>query len=187
MAAFKRLQLITRQHVALFGHKWLIYVESEPWVGCWYRILLTWVHLLVQVEELCRTALNRRYRLLPHFYTLFYQAHKNGVPVMTPLFFAGMVSDSIEGSLFPPKNNYFLLKICHVSFRHWLRSTYLNPIWKLHSGSSKDEINRVYAPCHMYLNSFHSHWIKGKMANVYFFPWQIQVIHRYGKEMTHSW
>jgi alpha-glucosidase (family GH31 glycosyl hydrolase) len=34
--------------------------------------------------------LNRRYRLLPHYYTLFYKTHTTGVPVMTPVFFAGM-------------------------------------------------------------------------------------------------
>lgn len=52
-------------------------------------IFLQCYHIFVQVEELCRFALNRRYRLLPHFYTLFYQANKIGIPVMTPLFFAG--------------------------------------------------------------------------------------------------
>jgi alpha-glucosidase len=49
-----------------------------------------------EVEEVCRTALNRRYRLLPHFYTLFYQAHKKGVPVMTPLFFADPSDPSLR-------------------------------------------------------------------------------------------
>jgi hypothetical protein len=46
--------------------------------------------VMVQVEEICRKALYRRYRLLPHFYTLFYRAHTIGLPVMTPLFFAGI-------------------------------------------------------------------------------------------------
>ncbi len=45
---------------------------------------------MVQVEEICRRALYRRYRLLPHFYTLFHRAHTIGLPVMTPLFFAGI-------------------------------------------------------------------------------------------------
>jgi alpha-glucosidase (family GH31 glycosyl hydrolase) len=40
------------------------------------------------VEEICRKALYRRYRLLPHFYTLFHRAHSTGLPVMAPLFFA---------------------------------------------------------------------------------------------------
>ncbi|XP_075494654.1 uncharacterized protein LOC142532231 isoform X2 [Primulina tabacum] len=41
-----------------------------------------------ECEEVCRLALRRRYRLLPHIYTLFYMAHTKGVPVATPTFFA---------------------------------------------------------------------------------------------------
>lgn len=40
------------------------------------------------VEDTARRALNRRYRLLPHLYTAFHQAHTGGQPVMRPLFFA---------------------------------------------------------------------------------------------------
>ena len=40
------------------------------------------------VEDTARRALNRRYRLLPHIYTAFHQAHTGGLPVMRPLFFA---------------------------------------------------------------------------------------------------
>lgn len=50
---------------------------------------LTWSSSL-QCEEVCRLALRRRYRLLPHIYTLFYRAHTRGIPVATPTFFAGM-------------------------------------------------------------------------------------------------
>ncbi|XP_022867690.1 uncharacterized protein LOC111387365 [Olea europaea var. sylvestris] len=41
-----------------------------------------------ECEEVCRLALKRRYRLLPHIYNLFYLAHKQGIPVATPTFFA---------------------------------------------------------------------------------------------------
>lgn len=41
-----------------------------------------------EIENVSRTALNRRYRLLPYFYTLFYEASKTGLPVMSPIFFA---------------------------------------------------------------------------------------------------
>lgn len=41
-----------------------------------------------EIENVSRTALNRRYRLLPYFYTLFNEASKNGMPVMRPVFFA---------------------------------------------------------------------------------------------------
>ena len=40
------------------------------------------------IENTPRIALERRYRLLPYFYTLFYEAHKTGVPGMEPVFFA---------------------------------------------------------------------------------------------------
>ena len=41
-----------------------------------------------EIEDASRTALNRRYRLLPYFYTLFHEATKTGMPVMRPVFFA---------------------------------------------------------------------------------------------------
>jgi len=40
-----------------------------------------------EIENVSRTALNRRYRLLPYFYTLFYESTKNGMPIMRPVFF----------------------------------------------------------------------------------------------------
>jgi len=41
-----------------------------------------------EIEKTSRTALERRYRLIPYLYTLFYNAHKTGLPVMSPVFFA---------------------------------------------------------------------------------------------------
>lgn len=41
-----------------------------------------------EVEEIVQTALERRYRLLPHIYTLFHEASTTGLPVMRPVFFA---------------------------------------------------------------------------------------------------
>jgi len=40
------------------------------------------------VEDTCRTALERRYRLLPYLYTLFREASVTGLPVARPVFFA---------------------------------------------------------------------------------------------------
>lgn len=40
------------------------------------------------IEKTSRIALERRYRLLPYIYTLFYNSHKTGLPVMEPIFFA---------------------------------------------------------------------------------------------------
>ena len=40
-----------------------------------------------EIEKTSRIALERRYRLLPYLYTLFYRAHTTGLPVMCPVFF----------------------------------------------------------------------------------------------------
>jgi alpha-glucosidase len=39
-------------------------------------------------EKVCRTAIERRYRLLPYIYTLFHTASTSGLPVMRPVFWA---------------------------------------------------------------------------------------------------
>jgi alpha-glucosidase len=41
-----------------------------------------------EVEDICRTALDRRYRLLPYLYTVFRDSSETGLPVMRPVFFA---------------------------------------------------------------------------------------------------
>jgi alpha-glucosidase len=58
-----------RTHNALHGNQ-------EPW------------SFGAEVEEIARTALLRRYRLLPYLYTLFHEAATTGLPVARPLFFA---------------------------------------------------------------------------------------------------
>jgi len=40
------------------------------------------------VQSAARIALNRRYRLMPYIYTLFYDSSQTGIPVMQPVFFA---------------------------------------------------------------------------------------------------
>ncbi|PIN24032.1 Maltase glucoamylase [Handroanthus impetiginosus] len=58
------------------GHSETDTIDHEPW------------SFGEECEEVCRLALRRRYRLLPHIYTLFYMAHTRGIPVATPTFFA---------------------------------------------------------------------------------------------------
>ncbi|CAL1386677.1 unnamed protein product [Linum trigynum] len=57
-----------------------------------------------ECEEVCRLALRRRYRLLPHIYTLFYMSHTMGTPVATPTFFA----DPKDPSLRNLENSFLL-------------------------------------------------------------------------------
>lgn len=51
-------------------------VNQEPWA------------FGQKVLDVYRTAVNRRYRLMPYIYTLFREASTNGLPVMRPLFMA---------------------------------------------------------------------------------------------------
>lgn len=41
-----------------------------------------------ETEDICRRAINRRYRLLPYIYTLFETTSRTGLPVMRPVFWA---------------------------------------------------------------------------------------------------
>lgn len=41
-----------------------------------------------ETEDICRRAIERRYRLLPYYYTLFEEASRTGIPVMRPAFWA---------------------------------------------------------------------------------------------------
>lgn len=41
-----------------------------------------------EVESIARTSIERRYRMLPYLYTLFYEASRNGLPIWRPVFFA---------------------------------------------------------------------------------------------------
>ncbi|MEM7622806.1 MAG: TIM-barrel domain-containing protein, partial [Planctomycetota bacterium] len=49
-----------------------------------------------EVEATSRRALERRYRLMPLFYSLFEESHRNGMPVARPLFFADPVDPDLR-------------------------------------------------------------------------------------------
>lgn len=48
------------------------------------------------VENAARTALERRYRLMPYLYTQFYRASVNGLPIMQPTFFADLANPKLR-------------------------------------------------------------------------------------------
>ncbi|CAI9274853.1 unnamed protein product [Lactuca saligna] len=74
------------------GHSEKGTVDHEPW------------SFGEECEEVCRLALKRRYRLIPHIYTLFYLAHTNGSPVASPTFFADLKDSELRRN-----ENSFLL------------------------------------------------------------------------------
>ena len=51
-------------------------IDQEPWL------------FGKKVEDVCRTAVERRYKLMPYIYTLFHEASTNGLPIMRPIFMA---------------------------------------------------------------------------------------------------
>jgi alpha-glucosidase len=51
-------------------------IDKEPW------------SFGAEVERTCRMAIERRYQLMPLYYTLFHEASENGLPVVRPVFFA---------------------------------------------------------------------------------------------------
>lgn len=74
------------------GHSEIDTIDHEPW------------SFGKECEDVCRLALKRRYRLIPHIYTLFYMAHTTGIPVATPTFFA----DPQDPSLRTLENSFLL-------------------------------------------------------------------------------
>ena len=59
--------------------------DSEPWT------------FGPEVEAASRTALDRRYRLLPYLYTLFQEAARTGLPVMRPVFMSDPADTALRG------------------------------------------------------------------------------------------
>jgi alpha-glucosidase (family GH31 glycosyl hydrolase) len=50
-----------------------------------------------EVEEIVRTAAQRRYRLMPYFYSLAWRNHRTGLPLARPLFFADPDDERLHG------------------------------------------------------------------------------------------
>jgi alpha-glucosidase len=58
------------------GHTGKGNIDKEPWA------------FDAETEATCKAAIERRYRLMPYYYTVFHEATQTGLPVARPLFFA---------------------------------------------------------------------------------------------------
>lgn len=103
-------------------------INQEPW------------SFDVQTEDICRTAIERRYRLLPYYYTLFEEASRTGYPVMRPLFW----SDSKDRSLREEQQSYLIGNDLLVIPR-WSESPVLpKDGWNLFSMEEQDDGYQSY-------------------------------------------
>jgi alpha-glucosidase len=66
------------------GHACMGTNNKEPWA------------FGTEIENVSRTAINRRYRLLPYYYTLFHESSVTGMPVMRPVFFADLQDKALR-------------------------------------------------------------------------------------------
>ncbi len=66
------------------GHTAKGNIDKEPWA------------FGPEIEATSRRALERRYRLMPHIYTLFREASLTGMPIARPLFFADPVDPALR-------------------------------------------------------------------------------------------
>ena len=93
-----------------------------------------------EVLDVCRTAINRRYMLLPYIYTLFREASVNGMPVMRPLFFADIKDLSLR-----TEQKAFLLGGDLMVIPRWAGKTAIpQGDWKLLTLETKDDGYQAY-------------------------------------------
>lgn len=93
-----------------------------------------------EIEEVSRIALNRRYRLMPYLYTLFYEASKTGLPVMRPLFFANPADSSLR-----KEDQAFLLGNDLLIIPKWAVSPALpQGIWRTISIAGENSLKDKY-------------------------------------------
>ncbi len=95
-----------------------------------------------EIENVSRTALQRRYRLLPYIYTLFYEAARNGMPVMRPVFFADPSDPSLRS-----EDQAFMLGADLLVVPKWAENPSLpGGIWRSISLVGEDSVNDEYQP-----------------------------------------
>ncbi len=111
-------------------------IDKEPW------------SFGTSVEDTCRTAIERRYRLLPYLYTLFHDASETGLPVVRPVFFADPADLSLRDEDVAFLIGADLLVVPNVS-QDWSSAPAPNlpsGIWRTISLVGEDSANDVNQP-----------------------------------------
>lgn len=94
------------------------------------------------VEDVSRTALQRRYRLLPYLYTLFHEASTTGMPVMRPVWFADIRDTTLRS-----EQEAFLLGADLMVIPKWSEKPRLpQGIWKSITLVGEDSRHDPYQP-----------------------------------------
>jgi len=112
------------------NHTALETVDQEPWA------------FGKEVEDISRTALERRYRLMPYLYTLFHEASVTGLPVMRPVFFADAADTTLRD-----EDEAFMWGSDLLIVPKWAENPALpDGIWKSVSIVGEDSKNDAYQP-----------------------------------------
>ncbi|HKK45375.1 MAG TPA: TIM-barrel domain-containing protein [Balneolaceae bacterium] len=99
-----------------------------------------------RIENVARTALDRRYRLMPYLYTLFREASTTGLPVMRPVFFADVDDPSLRS-----EDQAFMLGSDLLIVPKWANNPALpKGEWrKIHIMSKKQETDSYQPDIHI--------------------------------------
>jgi alpha-glucosidase len=95
-----------------------------------------------KIEDISRTALQRRYRLIPFLYTLFRESTQTGLPIMRPVFFADTQDTTLR-----KEEEAFMWGKDLLIIPKWSKSPHLpQGIWKTISLVGEDSKNDAYQP-----------------------------------------
>ncbi|MBQ0062309.1 MAG: DUF5110 domain-containing protein [Bacteroidales bacterium] len=93
-----------------------------------------------RIEDIARTAVERRYRLLPYIYTLFREATQNGMPVMRPLFMADEKDTSLRA-----EQRVYMLGDDLIIIPRWAKNPALpKGDWDIVPFEEKDDLYQAY-------------------------------------------
>ena len=95
-----------------------------------------------EVEQVSKEALMRRYRLLPYFYTLFWESSNTGMPVMRPLFF----HDSKANYLRKEQGNFLIGSDLLVVPKWNKEGSIPSGNWRNISINGENSLNHKYHP-----------------------------------------